>query len=152
MNQFDYSPAVLALDNFSYKEREYTAPALESGAVLIFDEPGRILNNVCYRSFYFRVAKQEYGPYALFVKHGAGTESWRMQYTKAVIDGLAKLDSDSRYLILHTLMRAHQESERQAVEKRDAFWRQAAAEKRIKTRKVKAGIKVWIEEKACKVA
>lgn len=145
--------SLLAPDNYSYKERDLRAPVLiprdHEDQTLVFDEPGRVLNNVCYRAYYFRVIKPEFGPYMLLVKHGGGTESWRMEYTKQVIDALASLDSDSRYLILHAIMRAHQESARIASEKTAAIWRRAAAEKRLKTRKVKGGVKVWIEEKAC---
>lgn len=153
MSTTTLSPAALAPDNYSHREREWTAPSLPEESTLIFDEPGRVLNNVCYRSHYLRVFKpvlgEYFGQYMLIVKHGGGVESWPMGHTKQVIDALGILDSDSRYLLLYTLMRAHQESERRTVEKQNVFWRQAAAEKRIKTRKVKGGVKVWIEEKAC---
>jgi len=148
MNQTSLSPAVLAFDNYSYREREWRAPAVPEGATIIFDEPGRVLDNVCYRSHYFRVFKEAHGLfYHLTVQHGAGTESWRLGYNKRVLAGLAQLDSDTRYLMLHTIMDSHQESETRTKEKVSAFWRQAAAEKRIKTRKVKDGVKVWIEDK-----
>lgn len=132
-------------ENYSYREREWAAPAVSEGDVIMFDEPGRVLNNVCYRAYHFRVVKPEFGPYTLLVKHGGGTESWRMEYTTRVIDALQSLDSDSRFLLLHTIMRAHHESARITAEKLNASWQRAAAQKRIKTRKVKGGVKVWIE-------
>jgi len=55
------------------------------------------------------------------------------------------MDSDTRFITLHALMRAHNQSTSVTVDKVTAHWRQAAAEKRIKTRKVKGGVKVWIE-------
>ncbi len=151
MHPTNYSPAVLDPTNYSYRERDLRAPVLitrdHEGQTLVFDEPGRVLNNVCYRSHYLRVVKPEYGPYTLLVKHGAGTESWRMDYTKQTIDALASLDSDGRYLVLHTIMRAHQESRERTAEKVNATWRKAAAEKRIKTRKLPGqnAVKVWVE-------
>lgn len=141
-----YSPAVLDPENYSYREREWRAPAIPESFTLVFDEPGRVLGNVCYRSHYLRVTKDEFGSFhQLHVQHGAGTESWRFTYLKSVIDALASLDSDSRYLLLHTIMRANQESATRTAEKVAANWQKAAAQKRIKTRKVKGGVKVWVE-------
>lgn len=140
------SAALLDPENYAYREREWRAPALNADETMILDEPGRVLNNTCYRSHHFRVVLPEFGQYMLRVKHGGGTETWSIGYTKQVIEAIASLDSDSRFLMLHTLMRANQESARIASERTAAIWRQAAAEKRLKTRKVKGGVKVWIEE------
>jgi hypothetical protein len=142
----DYSPAVLDPTNYAYREREWRAPALNADETLIIDEPGRVLKNTCYRSHSFRVVQPEFGQYILRVRHGGGTEAWPIGWTKQVIEAIASLDSDSRFLMLHTLMCAHQESARIATERTAAIWRKAAAEKRLKTRKVKGGVKVWIEE------
>lgn len=149
MSNTAYSPAVLDPENYAFRELEWRAPFLAEGSASLFLEPGRVLDNVCYRAYCFRVSKPGFGDYILSVKHGGGEESWNLEWNKSLIAALGKMDSDSRFLTLHALMRAHQISERNTVEKRDSFWRQAAAEKRIKTRKVKAGVKVWIEEKAC---
>lgn len=144
----DYSAAVLAPDNWAFRDLEHRAPSLLEGETSLFLEPGRVLDNVCYRAYCFRVVKPEFGDYVLRVKHGGGEESWRMEWNKRLIAALDAMDSDTRFITLHALMRAHQSITTKAIEKRDSFWRLAAAEKRIKTRKVKAGVKVWIENAA----
>ncbi len=151
----EQSANVTAPDNYSYREREWRAPKIGEDDAIVFDEPGRVLNRksagqpsggVCYRSHYLRVTKcREYGPYTLRVHHGGGEESWQLGYDKTIIEALGSLDSDSRYRLLYTIMRAHQEGERAGSEQTESKWRKAAAQKRIKTRKVKAGVKVWIE-------
>lgn len=144
-----YSPAVLAPDNWAFRELEHRSPTLPEGSTSLFLEPGRVLDNVCYRAFCFRVRKPEFGDFTLSVKHGGGEESWRLEYCKRLVDALGNMDSDTRFITLHALMRAHQQSETNTTEKVNASWRQAAAEKRIKTRKMPGqnAVKVWVEPK-----
>lgn len=154
MNNETLPASVLAPDNYSYRERHLRAPSVEAGEEIIFDEPGRVLSRrdpdrpsdgVCCRSHYFRVTKPEYGAYQLRVKHGGGEESWRLDYDRRTVEALAMIDSDSRFRLLWVIMRANQEGEKRGGDFVESTWRRAAAEKRIKTRKVKAGVKVWIE-------
>ncbi len=133
--------------NYAYRERDSRAPAVPEGHTILIDEPGRVLDNVCYRAFSFRVTKEQFGDYILRVRHGGGDESWRMEWRKRVVGIIEGLDSDSRFLMLHALMRAHQQSATITAERVAANWRKAAAEKRIKTRKLpgKNAVKVWVE-------
>lgn len=148
-----YPPSVLAPDNYSYREPALRAPVVEVDDEIIFDEPGRVLgrvdsdkpgDGVCCRSHYFRVTKRM-GFYHLLVRHGGGSEQWRLDYDKRTIRALAALDSDSRFRLLWVIMAAHQDGEREGATRMDGIWRRAAADKRIKTRKTKAGINVWID-------
>jgi len=126
---------------------------MEEGEELFFDEPGRILyrhengrkDGVDCRSHYFRVTKPKFGFYKLKVRHGGGEESACLKYDKMIIEGLAKMDSDSRYWMLYAIMDVKSKAETSTAEKINSSWRTAAAQKRIKTRKVKAGVKVWID-------
>ncbi len=147
MNQTTYSAAVMSPDNWGFRELNHRAPTLPADSTSLFLEPGRVLDNVCYRAFCFRVHKPEFGDYTLSVKHGAGEESWKLEWNKRLIGALEVMDSDTRFITLHALMRAHNSSRESTAEKVNANWRQAAAEKRIKTRKVKGGVKVWVEPK-----
>lgn len=154
------TPSLLAPDNYSYKERDSRAPSVESGEVIMFDEPGRVLgrtepnkpgsggNAVDCRSHYFRVTKPEYGPYTLRVRHGAGEEKCSLKHNPRIIDALQAMDSDDRYRLLFTIMDVKKDAEIQTRNLCNDNWRKAAAEKRIKTRKVRTGVKVWIAEAA----
>lgn len=148
------APSVLASDNYSYRERKWRAPEVDGDEEIIFDEPGRVLGRkypstpnggVCCRSHYFRVTKPLYGQYQLRVKHGGGSEVWGIGYDKRTIDGLAVLDSDSRFRMLWVIMSANQEGERRGAERMDGIWKHAAAQKRIRIRKTREGIAVWID-------
>lgn len=147
MNPATYSPAVLAPDNYAFRELEWRAPKVPEGDAILIEEPGRVLDNICYRAYCFRVSKGGLGDYMLRVRHGGGDEAWKLDYCKRTVTVLQALDSDGRFILLHSLMRAHQETRRVTAERVEANWRQAAAEKRIKTRKVKGGVKVWVEPK-----
>jgi hypothetical protein len=155
------SPAVLAHDNYSRKERDWRAPSVPDGDAILFDEPGRVLGRdnpqapggrdaVDCRSHYFRVTKGQFGGYRLHVRHGGGEESLELSYSSRIVDALAQMDSDARYWVLHSFLDAHHKTARTTSGKVSNEWRMAAAEKRIKTRKLpgKSEFKVWIEPKA----
>ena len=148
------APSVLAPDNYSYREREWRAPKVDADEEIIFDEPGRVLNRrdpdrpsdgTDCRSHYFRLTKPQFGRYTLRVQHGGGEQSWGLHHDRRTIEGLATMDSDSRFRLLWVIMDANNDGERRGAERTEAKWRRAAAEKRIKTRKVREGVKVWIE-------
>lgn len=136
---------------------DWRAPTVAAGETVLFDEPGRVLDrkaegghtDVCYRAYWFRVVSGQFGPVALRVKHGGGEESWNIGYaTDPAVEALGMLDSDARYFVLHALMDAHHTSASNAADRTSAHWRQAAADKRIKTRKLprQNAVKVWIED------
>ena len=129
------------------------APSMDSSETLVFDEEGRCSPQVNgkgstdYHSHHYRVFKSEHGGHRFAVKHGGGEESFKLYEYTRVVEMLAKMDSDSRYLMLHALHRS--DGQREAREAEALKWRQAAAEKRIKTRKERgsSSVKVWIEPK-----
>jgi len=125
--------------------------------VILFDEPGRVLGRmndsqpgggVCCRSHYFRVTKPQFGRVTVRVKHGGGEESVALGFDGRIVDGLAMMDSDSRFRLLWAIMQTNADSKREGYKKADAHWERAAAEKRIRTRKLpgKNEVKVWIED------
>jgi len=143
------SAAVLAPDNYSYLERKWRAPAVEKDEVIMFDEPGRVLglnggSPVCCRSHYFRVTKPKFSQYRLRVKHGGGEESWDLDYNPLTIEALGMLDSDSRYRLLHVIMRAHQTSAIKASDETAQRYASAFLAGKLKKRKKKGIIRVEI--------
>jgi hypothetical protein len=118
-------------------------PPLEAGDELLYDEPGRCGDCDCH-SHHYRLVRR-LGSYELLVQHGGGVERIRTPFRKQV-GTLAPLESDARYWIFNAIYRAHNDGEQHARDKVNAYWRKAAAEKRIKTCKVKAGVKVWVED------
>lgn len=96
-------------------------------------------------SFHFRIVKSR-GFYCLLVRHGGGDERIRLG-SRPGADVLASLDSNSRYWLLQMLYHVQQSASDEAKHKADEKWRRAAAEKRIKTRKLRGrdAVKVWIE-------
>ena len=65
---------------------------------------------------------------------------------------LGAMDSTARYWMLATIHAAHRDGASNAREKESYRWKEAAAEKRIKTRKQPARgvVKVWIEPRLSK--
>ncbi len=151
--QIAETPSLQATDNYSVRERQWRAPSVPDGEEIIFDEPGRVLNRgaygpgggnaVCCRSHYFRVTKA-HSFYILRVKHGGGEEQCSLKYDKRIIDALALMDSDSRFWMLWAFMDVKKDAEIATREAVNAKWQAAAAQKRIKTRKMRDGVKVWI--------
>lgn len=139
------------------EERGYTiedkAPALAEGDVLIYDECGRCrpqvngAGSIDYHSHHFRLIKHDNMTW-LLVRHGGGTERIALGYAhKRIPELLEPMDSDRRYLMLHAMYTIHYDAAQRAHENEAAKWQRAAAEKRIKTRKLPAQgcVKVWIE-------
>jgi hypothetical protein len=148
------TPSLAAPDNYAVRERQWRAPSVAEDEEIIFDEPGRVLSRtsperpsdgVDCRSHYFRVTKPRFGFYKLRVKHGGGEDSLCLKYDKRIIEALAQLDSDSRYWMLFTFLDVKDKTKTDTADAVNGKWRKAAAQKRIKTRKVKDGVKVWIE-------
>jgi hypothetical protein len=125
------------------------APAIEEGDIIILDEPGRC-RGIDSHSYHFRLVQREHGGIALLVRHGGGDEAInRISNQKVFLTHLCNLDSDGRYWVMCALYHAYKDAARRATEHADARWRQAAAEKRIKTRKMPGRniVRVWIADK-----
>jgi len=131
---------------------QWRAPAVPTGHLVIFDEPGRVLNRdgrpgqgVCYRAFYFRVTEAEHFPHwTLRVKHGGGTEEFGLGYNRQIIEGLAGLDSDTRYLILHAIMSAHHEASAKAAKETATRYSKAFIEGRLRKQKLRGRNEVQV--------
>lgn len=128
--------------------RPVDPPKLEAGDVLIYDEPGRCGNLDCH-SHHYRLVKRN-GWCCLLVRHGGGEECIKARFRNK-IDLLEAVGTD-RYWLFHVIYYASSEARTDARNKANFYWRNAAAEKRIKTRKTKKGIKVWVEDKVSKEA
>lgn len=128
-------------DGKSVGVRPVDPPALGERDVLLYDEPGRCggLDSHCH---HYRVV-QNVG-LALLVKNGSGEERMRLSNGKAVAAALAALDSNGRYWILNAIYHAAGDAEQAGIDKAYSFWRKAAAEKRIKTRKRGGSVRVEI--------
>lgn len=126
------------------------APTLKDGDTLLYDEPGRC-GGIDSHSFHYRVVKN-FG-LSLLVRHGGGEERIGLGYHDAVLSILSTLDSNGRYWLLNEIYHVVERASREARENESGKWRRAAAEKRIKTRKLRGRnvSKVWIEDPVCKV-
>lgn len=131
----------------------HRAPDLQPNDKLIYDECGRCRPQVngtgstdCH-SHHFRLV-DAFGCTCLLVRHGGGDERINLGGKhRRIVELLEPMDSDRRYLMLHALYSVHREATTTAREAECNRWRQAAAEKRIKTQKVRNQnlVKVWIE-------
>ena len=124
--------------------RPVDPPALREGEVLIYDLPGRC-GGIDAHCHHYRIVKW-HSMTSLAVKHGGGEERIRLSTTPTFTLMLEQLEDAARYWMCHTLYHAIEEAGRTASENEGEKWRTAAAEKRIKTRKIRnRGVKVWIE-------
>jgi hypothetical protein len=127
--------------------RRVNAP--ETDRNVLYDEPGRCggQDSHCH---HYRVVGAATGVSfpALLVRHGGGDVEVRLSNGKAVLAALAQLDSNGRYWLLNALYHAHADALRLGGATEAARWRQAAAEKRIKVRKVRgqSAVRVSIVE------
>jgi hypothetical protein len=119
---------------------------VEETDVLLFDEPGRCggLDSHCH---HYRVVER-HGSRLLLVRNGGGDTSIRLSGPVSI--PLLSLDSNGRYWLLNAIFHAQADGAMGAYARERAVWKQAAAEKRIRTRKQRGGngVKVWIEDKA----
>lgn len=132
---------------------EAFAPALAEDDVLIYDECGRCkpqidgTGSVDYHSYHFRLVNS-FDLICLLVRHGGGDKRIEIGYSyMRIAELLEPMDSDRRYMMMHAFYSVYMDTERRARETETARWEQAAADKRIKTRRLTAQgrVKVWIE-------
>lgn len=136
------TPSPIQTDN-------WRAPSTPYGNVILFEEPGRIVENVDHYSHYFILSRSAYSDtiMTLSVKHGGGEESFLWHVTTSLLNALSLMSSDGRFLLFRAIIDAHHKSAETTAQKVNANWQRAAAEKRIKTRKMpgRNEVKVWIE-------
>lgn len=123
-------------------------PELKDSDTLLFDEPGRC-GGIDSHAYHFRVVANSPGGRwcDLLVRHGGGDERMRISNAPAVVNGLESMDSNGRYWMLHAIYHAHSDAFRLGRDLEAQSWRQAAAEKRIKVRKVRgqSAVRVSVE-------
>jgi hypothetical protein len=127
---------------------EWRQPVAQDTDTVLYSECGRILNNVDFRSHSFKLVKHGGLGYSLLVRHGAGDERVFLGFAYRGIEAIFKsLDSDSRYLLLNTLLNVKHDAERAARENTAKEYRQAFVDGRLKKRKQRGqgSVKVWIE-------
>jgi len=133
--------------------RPVAPPTLDDGDALIFDEPGRC-GGIDSHSHHYRVVKRRFLGYWLYAHSGCGDKRIRLhgpdegpRTTGSVVSTLLSLDSNARYWLLNAIYHATFDAEQDARDEESRKWRMAAAEKRIKTRKVRGSdaVKVWLE-------
>lgn len=111
---------------------------------VVYDEPGRCggQDSHCH---HYRVVGTGHSA-TLLVRHGGGDEQVRLSNGKGVHAALAALDSNGRYWLLNAIYHASAAGKREGEARESARWRQAAAERRIKVRKVRgqAAVRVSI--------
>jgi hypothetical protein len=117
-------------------------PDIPENETLLYDEPGRC-GGVDSHSHHYRVTKYM-GSVKLYVRHGAGDDHLGISLWNQQVEILELLDSNSRYWVLNAIHHAYRDGERKGENESHQMRQRAAAEKRIKTRKVRGGVKVWI--------
>lgn len=138
---------------FGYRWNEGTAigtrpvdpPELEEGEKLLYDLPGRC-GGVDSHAYHYRVVKRS-GVVVLVVRHGAGDERIRLATnTGSVL--LAMGSETDIYWFMNAIFHAHSDGKMGGRASELNRWKLAAAEKRIKTRRMRgsSNVKVWIEE------
>ena len=113
-------------------------PEVEDGDEILYDLPGRC-GGIDSHSYHYRLVKQ-YGNVQLLVKHGGGQEKIpHLSNAERVVDALSLLgpNEDLRYWLLNALYHAQADAGRKARAETNLYWQQAAAEKRIRVRKVR---------------
>jgi hypothetical protein len=127
--------------------RPVNPPDLSEGDTLLADEPGRC-GGIDHHSHHFRLVMNRFGSgLSLLVRHGGGDERINMG-VMPIKDRLLAIDSDSRYWLLASLYSVHSSARDEATSAEAHKWSRAAAEKRIKTRRNRSTVKVWIEPPA----
>lgn len=124
-------------------------PDLKDVDTLLYDEPGRCGGQDSH-SFHYRVVSAGY----LLVRHGAGDERIYISNHKAVAAALGSLDSNGRYWLLNAIYHAQDDAGREGRAAENGVWAKAAAEGRVKIRKVrgKSMVTVWIEKPPIQIA
>ena len=133
-------------DGKSSSIRPVDPPELGEGDVLLYDEPGRC-GGIDSHSYHYRIVKNR-GQICLIVRHGGGDERIKISLYKQQPEVFDRVSSNDRYWILSGLYHAHSEAKRQGYAMATEQWQKAAADKKIKTRKVRGSnsVKVWIED------
>lgn len=120
----------------NWEAEEWRQPAIDADDTMIFSECGRITHKTDFRSHWFKVVKQKYGPACLLVKHGGGEERFRLNYlAEHTLPLWDRFTSDERYMMLYMLYDSITDARRQAAMTTAHKYQLAFLEGRLKRRK-----------------
>jgi len=109
-------------------------PTIRDSDELVYDAPGRCGRGGDSHSHHFRLVRRG-GSLFLLVRHGGGNEEIRVP--SDVSTCLEECSPEARYWLMRAMYSTARRSASEAREREADRWRQAAAEKRIRTRKVR---------------
>lgn len=140
------TPGAYSWDGKTSSTHPVNPPDLAAGDDLLHDLPGRCGGGDSH-SYHLRIVKAQYGGFALLVRHGAGDERLALGRDNNLIAPLAAMDDSGRYWFLMRLYHVMEDHAKELATETDFRWRKAAAEKRIKVRKMPGRdfARVWIE-------
>ena len=121
----------------NWETESWRQPDAAETDTVLYSEHGRVLDNVCYRSYWFKLVETRHGGYYLLVKHGGGQERIRLGWSSRSATSFAELSPDNRFFMLHALMQMNHDAARNAAQSTAAQYRAAFAEGRLKKRKIK---------------
>lgn len=130
-------------DGQSFGIRPLNPPELQKNDSLLRDEPGRCggLDSHCH---HYRLV-ENHSRLLLLVKNGGGEQRiWLHGGGPVAVDVLLKLDSASLYWLLNTVYHTYADGEAKGFRDENEKWSRAAAEKRIKTRKVRGSSQIRV--------
>jgi len=130
--------------NDTLRIRPVDPPTLNEYDALLYDEPGRCGGCDSHCHHYRVIGKRDI---ELLYKNGGGEGRIRLSNSTSLRPILESLDSNGRYWLLNSIYHAYDDGKINGAGRMDEQWRKAAAEKRIKTRKLPhgRGVKVWRE-------
>jgi len=144
--------------------RSVAEPELPSDKLeIVYDEPGRCqptaggeVYRIDHHCHHYQLVRDESACYRAFVRHGGGTEEIGNYYQWGQVAKIMKsMDSDTRFVLFMSIAGLCDGVKRNAKAAESEKWLKAAAEKRIKTRKMpglNGRVKVWIEPEKLEAA
>lgn len=119
-----------------------------SGNNVLLEEKGRVIGEVDYNCYTLKLVR-DMGFHHLYVTHGAGEEKISLIHVKEqVIKNILNMDPDTRFLTLFAFYDIAKSEFQKGFNKAEVIYQRAAAEGRLKTRKVRGEnrVRVWVED------
>lgn len=119
-----------------------------SGDNVLLEEKGRVIGEVDYNCYTLKLVR-DMGAHYLYVTHGAGEEKISLIHVKEqVIKTILNMEPDTRFLTLFAFYDIAKSEFQKGFNKAEITYQRAAAEGRLKTRKVRGEnrVRVWVEE------
>jgi len=117
--------------------------------IVVFEQKGRVINGTDFSSFTLKIVK-DFNSYVLKVSHGGGTEKFHLFFDRyePVIQALKTMDADTSFLTVFAFYDLCKSNFEKGFNVAESTYQRAAAEGRLKTRKVRGEnrVKVWVEE------